>query len=76
MRLTGSTYRFYVKGSDAATGPLGARDGVLYFSASNTCGGTGSYRWRLRGDVLRLTAAGPDGCPRGTFVAAAPWRRR
>jgi hypothetical protein len=76
MKLTASSFSFYVDPSDAAVGPLGVEHGVLVFGASNTCDGTGSYRWRVQGRTLRLTPAGPDGCPRGTFVAASPWRRR
>jgi hypothetical protein len=75
LKITASTYGFYINPGDVAEGPLAAAGSTLTFETSTTCVGSGSYHWKLHGDVLRLTPEGPDPCPRGTFVAAHAWHR-
>lgn len=76
MRITDSTYGFYVAPGDVASGPLVATPSTLTFETSTTCVGSATYAWTLRHMVLRFKPVGTDPCPRGTFLAALPWHRR
>jgi hypothetical protein len=76
MALEPGQYRFYVNPADAAAGALTVSGKRLTFSDSNTCSGTGRYRFVLSGAKLRLIALGSDPCPRSAFMTGTPWTRK
>lgn len=75
MALQPGRFRFYVDPASAATGTLTVIGHDVTYSNSDTCPGTGTYRFALAGAALRLVAVGDDPCPRAAFMTGAPWTR-
>lgn len=61
LRLTPETYRI-VRGSNAAEGEISVDGDRIDFFNSSLCPGTGEYRWRIEGDVLRFSSL-TEPCP-------------
>lgn len=75
LALSGTSYEVYTDPADKAVGVVSVRGSQLTFSGSNTCQGSGTYRWSVLRSTLRLTLVGSDPCPRSGLLPGRSWSR-
>jgi hypothetical protein len=68
-------YSLYVQVGDTAVGHAFVSGDTIVFSGSDTCAGTGRYRWVRSGATVTFTSIGADPCPRHDVLPGGSWTR-
>jgi hypothetical protein len=71
----GSQFLVYVERSDTATMSTRFHGNHVTFYDSNTCPGSGTYRWSVKHGALRFKLLGSDPCHRAQLLPHIRWTR-
>jgi hypothetical protein len=75
IAFSATGYRVWVEPDDVARGKIRANGTRVVLYGSNTCAGSGAYRWSVAHSALTFREVGRDPCPRSQLLPKVAWKR-